>query len=551
MKQRYQQRNLQSSYLEKLCNSAEHEHPENELPTGNGFEFRQCSEEDVRKILSKIPNNKADGIDGIPMKAIKLGIEILLSPITYLINKLIMHGFPKQLKQSIVMPIYKKGPADKTENYRPIAIVPAISKLAERVIANQLNTYLSENNLITNSQHGFRSNHSTNTALLHLTEDVRQMLDRGLAVGLIALDLSKAFDTINHKILINKLKALNLGHGVISFFSNYLTNRTFVVKVNNQMSKLYRTSMGVPQGSVLGPLLFSLYMNNLPNVIKESRTVMYADDTTLYFGSKFPSNIQISLGTDIEILEQWFATNKLRLNAKKTEFMIIANNRVREHYKDIKIKVDGNMLNEKQNIKILGVTISNDLTWDTHVNQLTRNLKFCFGSFSRACKYLTLDTKKLLYNASIASRLNYCDMVWDSCTINTKNKLQTIQNRCARRIYNCQPGTSAPPLLKELGWLTLDKKRKLHKCVLMHRLLQGNGPDTLTHNLNQYKSVKTKSTRAQTNDELSLPYHKTDYISKSFTYETAKLWNLIPLSLRQVKNSKTFKEKLNKFLLTQ
>ena len=517
----------------------------------DAFELRNCTQEEVLKVINNISINKADGIDGIPMKCIKLGIDELLEPLSHLMNKFMSIGFPKELKTAIVLPIHKKGPHDMVENYRPISILPGISKLAERLIANQLNDHLNANDLMSPAQHGFRQAHSTNTALLHITEHVRQSLDVGKAVGLVALDLSRAFDTIDHELLIRKLKNFDFGYGLITFMIDYLTDRAQMVKYGNGTSRLYPMKIGVPQGSILGPLLFTLFMNDLPRVVCDSQVVLYADDTTIYSGSRYPSNIQVNLARDLRSIEKWFGDNKLKLNAGKTEYMLITNGHNRVYYRSIKVKVGGKIISEKEKVKVLGVWLSNDLSWDAHTGYLINNLKFAFRSFCRSCKLLSTDSRKLLYNAVIASRLNYCDSVWDVCGVNNKNRLQTIQNRCARVVLGCSPGTSAPPLLQELGWLSLEYKRKLHKCVMMFKLNRGDGPQILVQMLERLKNKKTKTTRGTANENLVLTTHNTKYWGNSFFYETVKLWNDLPLSLRQTKNKITFKDKLNKHFLSK
>ena len=169
--------------------------------------------------------------------------------------------------------------------------------------------------------------------------------------------------------------------------------------------------------------------------------------------------------------------------------------------------------------------------------------------FSRSYRMLNTDTRKMLYNAIIASRLNYCDSIWDSCKMNNKNKIQTIQNRCARRILNCLPGTSAAPLLRELGWIDLDQKRKLHKCVFLHRLMKGSGPAPLISMLEPLLRDSSAGTRTVCNGGLFIPRYRTDYVGRSFFIETAKLWNKIPLEIKLIDNSKTFKERLHVLFL--
>ena len=287
----------------------------------------------------------------------------------------------------------------------------------------------------------------------------------------------------------------------------------------------------------------------MPLVVQESQTVLYADDTTIFASSRYPSNIQVDLTRDISRLEKWFCANDLRLNIEKTEYMIIANSHIRKRFEQIKIKVGGKLIIEKEKMKILGVTMSNDLRWDAHANNIINGLKHSYRGFSRACKMLPLDSRRLLYNSAIASRLNYCDAVWDNCSVYNRNRLQTIQNRCARRILNCRPGTHAPPLLKELGWLPLAQKRKLHKCVLLFKLLKGEGPDVLCEKANTMKMPTAVTTRASANNNLKITTHNTNYMGKSFFCDTIKTWNIIPPSIRQTKNVNTFKENLHKFLL--
>ena len=203
-------------------------------------------------------------------------------------------------------------------------------------------------------------------------------------------------------------------------------------------------------------------------------------------------------------------------------------------------------MEEKEQVKILGVTLCNDLTWDAHTTKLIGGLKLCYKSFSRSCKLLNMDSRRLLYNAVIASRTNYCDAIWDSCSVHVKNKLQTVQNRCARRILNCLPGTSAAPLLRELGWLKLETKRKLRKCVLLHRLLHGNGPNSLIDMLQPY-TYSSVNTRNASGYGLFIPRYNTNYIKKSFFTDTALIWNSLPNDIKGTASSATFKEKLHKY----
>ena len=530
-------------------NVAEEDNYESDRHTEEGFELGCCTEDEVLKVINNIPANKADGIDGIPIKAIKLGIPLILKPLTDLINLFIKNGFPKELKRAIVLPIHKKGSMSLPDNYRPISLLPCVSKIAERVIVNQLNSHLASRNLMSNCQHGFRQKHSTGTGLLQITEYTRGELDKGKAVGIVALDLSKAFDSIDHQILLRKLPDFQLGSNFISLMRNYLKDRTIVVRCGEEVSKIFRTTTGVPQGSILGPLLFTLYVNDPPDVIKHSKAMLYADDTTIFTSSRYPSNIQAGINEDIRSMERWFRDNKLSVNAKKTEYMLVTNTRLRHRFNGIKIQVNKQLIIEKEHIKILGVTISNDLSWEQHTLSLVGELRHRYRSFNRSCNLLTHDAKMLLYNACIASRLNYCDFIWHKCHQASASKLQTIQNRCARRILGSSPESSALPLIRELGWLTLAEKRNLHKCVMLHELLLGRGPQILIEGVRPWTNTHTRTTRATSDENLAVIAHNTDYMAKSFYYDTAKIWNNIPSHIRRISNRNTFKENLYRHFL--
>ena len=333
----------------------------------------------------------------------------------------------------------------------------------------------------------------------------------------------------------------------LNFFKNYLNDRYFFVKYRGKLSNSKPLTKGVPQGSILGPLLFSIYVNDLPMVVNQCRVALYADDTTIYVSSKFPSNIQAKLNNDLTSLYRWFSANRLKVNAEKTELIMITPSRKHDIYKDIKVALSGNILQPKEEVKILGVRVNEKLKWDSHTSNLINNLKYIYRGYNRSCRYLKEDTRKLLYNAAVASRLNYCDAVWDKCGSRNKQRLQTIQNRCIRKITNSRPGTSAAPLIKSMGWLNLETKRMLHKCVLFKKLLEDDGPPILKDMMSIFKTGGSRNTRLTSHGGFILPTFKTDHFKKSFFYDVIKVWNTLPIQIRDIRNIKTFKENLHKF----
>ena len=224
---------------------------------------------------------------------------------------------------------------------------------------------------------------------------------------------------------------------------------------------------------------------------------------------------------------------------------MFSSSRIRERFDHIRIAIRGETIQEKESIKILGVTLTNDLKWDVHTRSVINNLKYFYRSFSRSCRLLTTETRRLLYNSAIASRIGYCDMVWDCCSVQSRKKLQSVQNRCARRILNRLPGTPSAPLLDDLGWISLEMKRKVHKCVMLHKMINGKGPKELIDMLSPLRQRESNiNTRGVVNDNLFIPRFNTDYVKKSFYIDVAKTWNSIPAELRSIKNSHTFKVRL-------
>ena len=500
--------------------------------------------DDTIKIIKKINVNKATGIDEIPIKVIKAATTALAKPITTLMNLIFStRQIPQELKTAVVTPTFKSGDQTKVDNYRPLSVLPATSKIMEYHVKDKLYDYLEKNNLITDAQHAYRTGHSTATCLLKLTEDIRIGMDEGKATGILAIDLSKAFDVIDHEIMMTKLRNIGITGQLLDFIRDYLRDRLQCVKHMSNISDKQEVTHGVPQGSILGPLLFMIYMNDLKDVVEYCNMVSYADDTTIYYTSKHPSNIQVAINSDIKRLEKWFTENKMKLNVSKTEFMIIQPQNTENRYRKIHITMKKKIIEHSDNLKILGITLNKTLKWDTHINEVIRGCKYHLRAFRRTASYLNIDERKLLYNACIASRLAYGDVIWKETTEALKNRLQVIQNDAARAIFSKKPRTSAKPLLKDLRWMTLYEKRKMHSEVLLHKIINGEAPRSLQNMLQTYKRP-TNDDRQRRND-LYIPAYRTNSMANSFFITTIKSWNKIPHDLKMTKKSQNFKARLN------
>ena len=289
------------------------------------FSLHDVEISEVCNILKSLPLDRATGPDYVPAKLLKCIASLIAPPLTSIINKSFQMGsIPAQWKEARVTPIYKGGCKDDVGNFRPISVIPILGKVMEKVAYIQLQAYLTDNDILTHCQFGFRPKHSTQSALLNVTENWLENIDKGsILVGVVMIDLKKAFDTVNHRILIRKLGMYGFDKPTLKWFENYLSNRRQFTCVNGYMSDKKAVTCGVPQGSLLGPLLFSLYVNDFPSIIKHSELSLYADDTCLFSSSKSPEEVTNKLNEDLICVSRWLKENRLFINKKKCELMFL------------------------------------------------------------------------------------------------------------------------------------------------------------------------------------------------------------------------------------
>ena len=331
-------------------------------PIHNTFSFSEVSENDTLKLLCGLKESKAAGPDKINAKLVKDSAEVICPTLTKIFNRSLQQGiFPEELKTDFVSPI-KNGDKSDCINYRPISILSTIAKILEKTVYNQLISYINENNILSGNQFRFRKSHSTVTSLLNATSNWLLNIDKGLINGVLFLDLRKAFDTVDHIILIEKLKLYGITGGALNWFISYLEKRYQTCKINNVKSSRKLIKFGVPQGSNLGPLLFLLYVNDLPNCLDQAKPSMFADDTNISASAESVNELEEKLNTDLSNIYQWLVANKLTLNVSKTEYMIIGSrNNLSKINVDPTIKIGGESINRVKTTKSLGVVIDDKL----------------------------------------------------------------------------------------------------------------------------------------------------------------------------------------------
>ena len=442
----------------------------------HNFVFDECDENEIKIIISALDANKSAGPHSIPTHILQLLNDKICIPLKDIFNLSLSTGqHPNILKIAKTIPIYKKGSRLEVSNYRPISLLSNLNKILEKIVHQRLYKFLEESQAIYSLPFGFRKKHSTNHALIDITETIRQTLDsKQIACG-IFVDIQKAFDTVNHEILINKLDHYGVRGSAQSWFASYLKNRSQFVSILGNESATRSIDHGVPQGSVLGPLLFLIYINDLHYAIKSSKVYHFADDTNLLNIGNNPKKMEKVINADLKILYNWLLANKISLNCDKTE--VIFFHKPGAKAPNIKLKINGKRIIASQNIKYLGMHLDETLNGGSHCKNLAIKLMRVNGMLSKARHYVDNTNLKTLYYAIFSSHLTYSCQIWGQ-NINIYNqRVFKLQNRALRIISFTDFQANADPLYRNLKILKLKDHIILQNCLFVHEVLNKVSPN--------------------------------------------------------------------------
>ena len=518
------------------------------------FSFSEVSEDQVIKMVRSIKTN-ACGVDGLSASFIKIGIKYSVYALTNIINTSILYKkFPTRWKYAIVKPLPKNNNPTCASDYRPISLLPAFSKVIEKLMAKQMIEYLKHTNYFDNLQSAYKNSHSTITALLNVTDDIYECLENSELVFLVLLDYSKAFDCANHKLILAKLKAAGFRDDSLEWMFSYLDGRSQKVTTNKGESSWSGVINGVPQGSVLGPLLFTVLVSDLRDAIKRGRYHMYADDTQLYYSCKYENvNDTIAeINSDLSNISHYSKANCLKLNADKSKFLIIGS---RQNLKKLNndqldpIKIDNKIIEREYEAKNLGITFDEELLWTRHVNL---SVAKGYGKLKlgyRSKNFLTETSKSKLTETYILSQMNYGDVILQNLSEQLQNKIQKLQNSCVRFTFGLRKYDHISAFIKNKKILNMKNRRLLHSLCLMYRIKHKQAPMYLCNRIKSHSDTHEHFTRFRSN--IDPPFAKSKRRSMSFFIYISKLFNNLRKHI-DIENISlyTFKVKCKKYLLT-
>ena len=533
------------------------------------LKFEQVHPEQVLKIVQSLKNSKATGLDDIDTSTLKLVIHDILPALTHIINlSLSSLTFPKAWKLAKIIPLLKKGDPLDPQNYRPVALLSVVSKVLERVIFKQIVNYIEENCLLHPCHHGSRDGHSTSTALLEMYDNWVEGLEKGKMTGVMMIDLSAAFDLVDHPLLLQKLELLGFDHHAVIWMWSYLTGRYQAVYVDGKISEFQPVQVGVPQGSVLGALLYVLFVNDLPEIVHGHEPVQggqggqqglfnlycaqcggvccYVDDSTYTFSSSNPAEITETLSSKYMKLADYMRNNRLVINNDKTHLVVMGGPRHKELRQQVSIDTGTVGVPPVETEKLLGINIHQSMRWKEHIIDSKKSMVKSLTSRLNALKMIsvnaTFKTRLMVANSCFMSIITYMIVVWGGTEKFIVRVVQVMQNKAARCVTKQGWYTPTRTLLLQCNWLSIEQLIVFHTALQVWRIKTNKGPHYL------HGSFQPARTRSAAQGNLDIPVVQTSVASKSFMVRGPLVWNQIPPQIRNCKKLEIFKKELKEWI---
>lgn len=523
-------------------------------PTVNKNQFRisnasffltPVTEPEIINLIKTLKDKKAPGIDKIKSEVIKKTSEIIAPYLVDLINSIFKTGqCPVEFKKAIITPLHKKGDKKCLSNYRPISLLSTISKIFEKSVKTRLSAYLNKYNILSKSQFGFRENFSTNDAIVTLVNQIYDSIDSAKPSICIFLDLARAFDTVSHGQLLEALEDVGIRGVPLSLFKSYLNDREQAVRIGNSVSNSNKINFGVPQGTVLGPILFSIYINNLFHLKTKGSIIGFADDTAIFYQGDTWQQLKELIEDDFKNISGWFDYKKLTINYEKTFFIPFCSykNTLPEFTVLQTDKIGNKIIKLKNHIKYLGIIIDSHLKWDMHINNVTNNLRPLLYKLKYMKTILKTTHLKIVYQALVESRINYAITSWGSALKTHLKKLEIIQKKILKIIYNKDNTYPSDSLFKETT--LLDIRQTYFLNVVLHIYKNNSIIHSTQHNYN---------TRYKLDDNIQIALKNKTIGQRSLSFLSIIIFNFLPVTykmyLTTINSKGLFRSFIKSFIL--
>ena len=498
-----------------------------------GFHFTPVNEDQIADKIKGLNKKKASTFKGIPSKLLAENYDIISCFITKLYNDSNSNlEFPDKLKLADITPTYKKDDATNKENYRPVSILPSVSKLFERIMFEQISEYI--NKFLSPYLCGFRKGYSTQNCLIVMLEKWKQALDNGKLAGALLTDLSKAFDCLDHNLLIAKLHAYGFDYNSIAFIYSYISDRRHRTKVNNSFSSWASIISGVPQGSILGPLLFNIYMNDIFFFVKGTELTNYADDNTPYAISDNTDDLRETLENDASILIRWFTDNYLVMNTKKSHLLVT------KHDDNVFVEVGNQVIESSKTVNLLGITIDNRLTLTDHISKMCNKASAKLHALARISNLMKPNKLKILMKAFFESQFSYCPLLWMFHSRALNNRINRLHERALRLVYK-EPHLTFQELLDKDNSFTIHHRNVQKLATEIYKIINNESPVIMKE---VFPVANNPYNLRNNNPFTSRNVHSVYYGTETVSYRGPQIWAIVPVDIKNSTSTTEFKKKI-------